>query len=217
MYKFIMDGVQFPVAPSKFSVKTSGKNETVELVSGGEASFLKSPGLVEFSFDVLLPYFKYPFAEYPDGFKDPAYYISFLDRLFREKRPFYFSVIRDLPNGKVIFDTDIRVSLENFSRDENADEGFDITASIELKQYPIKDKTILSFKTDEEGNSVIIEEKEREIDKETPEGYTVQKGDSLWAICKAQLGDGSKCWEIAELNGIANPRLIYPGQVIKFE
>ena len=69
-----MDGVQFPVAPSKFSVKTSGKNETVELVSGGEASFLKSPGLVEFSFDVLLPYFKYPFAEYPDGFKDPDVY-----------------------------------------------------------------------------------------------------------------------------------------------
>ena len=36
----------------------------------------------------------------------------------------------------------------------------------------------------------------------------------LYNICKAQLGRGDKCWEIAKLNGIKNPNLIYPGQVI---
>lgn len=45
--------------------------------------------------------------------------------------------------------------------------------------------------------------------------YVVKKGDNLWNICKKELGDGSKFGELAKKNGISNPSLIYPGQVIK--
>ena len=165
-----MDGVQFPVAPSKFSVKTSGKNETVELVSGGEASFLKSPGLVEFSFDVLLPYFKYPFAEYPDGFKDPAYYISFLDRLFREKRPFYFSVIVDLPNGKVIFDTDIRVSLENFSAMKTPMKALTLRQVLNLNNIPLRTKPFCLLKRMRKETALLSKKKKGKLTRKLPRG-----------------------------------------------
>ena len=44
--------------------------------------------------------------------------------------------------------------------------------------------------------------------------YTVVKGDSLWAICKRTYGDGSLAYKLATANGIKNPNLIYPGQVL---
>lgn len=45
--------------------------------------------------------------------------------------------------------------------------------------------------------------------------YTVQRGDCLWMIAKKYLGDGALYPQIAALNGLANPNLIYPGQVIR--
>ena len=51
--------------------------------------------------------------------------------------------------------------------------------------------------------------------KEMAKTYVVKKGDNLWNIAKKELGDGSKFGELAKKNGISNPSLIYPGQVIK--
>ena len=42
--------------------------------------------------------------------------------------------------------------------------------------------------------------------------YTVQKGDTLWAIAQRY---GTTYQEIARLSGIANPNLIYPGQRVR--
>lgn len=47
-----------------------------------------------------------------------------------------------------------------------------------------------------------------------PVTYTVQKGDCLWAIAKQFYGAGKLYTAIAEENNIANPALIYPGQVL---
>ncbi|MCA2242428.1 LysM peptidoglycan-binding domain-containing protein [Mycobacterium sp. WUMAC-067] len=44
--------------------------------------------------------------------------------------------------------------------------------------------------------------------------YTVESGDSLWAIAERFYGDGSKCQAIADASGIPNPDLIQPGQVL---
>lgn len=42
--------------------------------------------------------------------------------------------------------------------------------------------------------------------------YTVQGGDTLWAIAERYYGDGSQYMKIATANGIANPDLINVGQ-----
>lgn len=44
---------------------------------------------------------------------------------------------------------------------------------------------------------------------------TVVKGDTLWGIARTYLGSGTKYQELALINGISNPNLIYVGQVIK--
>ncbi|MFC3894844.1 LysM peptidoglycan-binding domain-containing protein [Lentzea rhizosphaerae] len=44
--------------------------------------------------------------------------------------------------------------------------------------------------------------------------YTVQGGDTLWAIAERFYGDGNRYGEIASASGISNPDLIHPGQVL---
>ena len=57
---------------------------------------------------------------------------------------------------------------------------------------------------------------------EEPDSYTVQAGDNLWQIVarRYHLDDNTaiynKMTEIAALNGIDNPSLIYPGMFINF-
>jgi len=44
--------------------------------------------------------------------------------------------------------------------------------------------------------------------------YTVEPGDTLWAIAERFYGDGGKYQAIADASSIENPDLIYPGQVL---
>lgn len=43
----------------------------------------------------------------------------------------------------------------------------------------------------------------------------VEKGDNLWSIAEKYLGSGPKYKQLATINNIPNPNLIYPGQVIE--
>jgi len=45
--------------------------------------------------------------------------------------------------------------------------------------------------------------------------YTVKSGDILWSIAVKFLGDGKRWKEIAELNGITDPRTLQVGKVLK--
>jgi nucleoid-associated protein YgaU len=44
--------------------------------------------------------------------------------------------------------------------------------------------------------------------------YTVESGDTLWAIAERFYGDGGKYQVIADASGISNPDLIHPGEVL---
>jgi len=47
-----------------------------------------------------------------------------------------------------------------------------------------------------------------------PRTYTVEPGDTLWAISERFYGDGNHYQQIADASGVANPDLIHPGQVL---
>ncbi len=47
--------------------------------------------------------------------------------------------------------------------------------------------------------------------------YIVQKGDTLGKIAARIYGDSNKWTEIANFTGLANPRLIYPGDVVYYQ
>ncbi len=215
-YRFYLDNILIPVTPQSLEIKIKNQNKTVTLINDTEYNFLKGAGLTEISFDILLPAVKYPFAVYENGFKNQKYYLDELERLKVRKKPFRFYVSRELPNGIGLYDTDMNVSLEDYTIKESADNGFDLTVSINLKEYaPITTKTDINISSD----GTATEEKTRVESSQAPtpqnESYTVKKGDTLWALAKYYYGDGSKYKLIASANPqITNPNLIYVGQVL---
>lgn len=135
MYDVYLDKMLCPIAPEKLQIKISNKNKTLTLINEGEINILKKAGLTEISFDLLLPNVKYPFAVYKSGFKTANYFLEILEELKTSQKPFKFKVVRQFPNGKILFGTNISVSLEDYKYSDDVKEGFDITVSIKLKQY----------------------------------------------------------------------------------
>lgn len=214
--------VIMPVTPSKIQMKIKNQNKTINLIDGTEINILKAPGLTEFNFEVLIPQVKgYPFAIYSSeatgggysntNFLDAAYYLEFFEKLKTEKQKVKLDIDRTSPNGTVkLFGTNIDVVLEEYSVIEDSSNGMDLIVSLSLKQYSDYKTQVYNAE-----NNKLVKSKEN-TPKTVPTPYTVKKGDTLWAICKKKLGDGSKYPEIAKLNKIKNPNLIYVGQVIKF-
>lgn len=221
MYNFFIDGVQLPIAPSEMAVFVTNKNETVVLIDEGEINILKKPGLTEVEFSVMLPNVKYPFAVYPNGFQPASFFLDKFEKLKIEQKPFQLIVNRMKPTGDLLFDTNLTVALEEYQINESAEEGFDVIVDLKFKQYRAYGNKRLDIKTNTTGTKITtiatVSKQRATVGKDSPKPYTVKKGDTLWAIAKKQLGDGKKYTELAKINKISNPNLVYPGQVIRFE
>lgn len=216
MYSFFFDDMQLPVTPSKLSVKIKGNNKTLTLVNEGDINFLRSPGLTEISFEMLLPMLEqYSFAS---EYHQPDYYLGILESYMTGKKPFRFIVSRVSPSGDKLYDTNIKVSLEDYTVSEDATDGFDVTVSINLKQYiDYSTKKVTVTKPDNSSKSTLKTETPRETSgKPTAKTYTVKSGDCLWTIAKKYYGNGAQYTKIYNANKdkISNPNLIYVGQVL---
>lgn len=224
MYEMYMKNVLCPVTPSKLQLKIKNQNKTMNLINGEEINALKSAGLTEISYDLLLPNVRYPFATYKSGFVGAKYFLDEFEKMKTEKKPFQFKVIRTFPNGKVLFDSDMTVSLEDYTIKEDAKQGFDVVVSIKLKQFRhYGTKSIKVSNSSDEVNEVTasVENVRETTNSPAPvEGsvvtHTVTSNDTLWNIAKKYYGDGSKHPIIYEANKdkIRNPNLISSGQVL---
>ncbi len=225
MYSTFIAEVQLPVTPAAIKMTINNKNEVITLINEGEVNLLKKAGLTDIEFEVEFPNVKYPFAIYPNGFQPASYYLEHLEKLKVSQEPFQFILNRMKPDGSLLFDTNITVSLEDYTIEEDAENGFDVRSTIRLKQYKpfgtkkltVKSTTSSSSSTSTATNSkkVVVEKQRATTGKETAKTHTVKSGETLWAIAKKHLGDGSKYSELAKLNNLSNPNLIKPGQVIK--
>lgn len=190
MYQFYFGNVLLPVAPQELKLKIKNQNTALQLVSEGELNILKSPGLTELAFTLLLPSRPYAFAKYDGAFRDAAYYLSLFERLKTERRVFELTVLRYTDGGtKLPWDTNMKCALESYTIREAAEQGFDFEVEISLKQYVPYGVKTLTIK-----NDTATEETDRDASaKDGASGsYTVKAGDTLWDIARTQLGDGTK-------------------------
>lgn len=219
-YYFYLDKLLLPIAPSKLQLKINNQNKTLTLINDGEINILKKAKLTDLDFDALVPQVKHPFALYKDGFQKASYYLEKFETLKTSQEPFQFIVTRTLPNGKMLFDTNMKVSMEDYKVKEDSKEGFDLVVSISLKQYrDYGTKTANVTFTSSKPKATVQATRPAESSpapKTTGKTHKVVKGDTLWAIAKKFYGNGSQYPKIANANKdkVKNPNLIYPGQVL---
>jgi len=220
-YYFYLGDMLLPVSPDKLTLKINNNNKTYDLINNQEINVLKNAGLTDIEFKALLPNVKYPFAMYKGGFEMASYFLNNIEKLKVNKTPFQFIVSRKLPNGKVLFDTNMTVAIEDYKIIEDAKDGFDVTVELKLKQYKQYSTKTMQITIQQYRPPVVerpvVNTQPTASTSSSPSGqnYTVKKGDCLWNIAKRFYGNGSKYTVIYNANKskIKNPNLIYPGQV----
>lgn len=216
-YKLYLAGTLMPITPSKVTVKINNQNKTMTLINGEEINILKTAGLSDVSFELLLPQVSYPFSN--GGAQSASYYLSLFERLKTSKEPFQFILNRQKPGGGMFHYTNLTVGLETYEITDDAGAGFDVKVKVNLKQYKAygtKTVTIKPATTTETPKATVQEAPRPTETAPKTSTYTVKSGDCLWNIAKKYLGDGSRYTEIYNLNKdkIKNPNLIYPDQVL---
>ncbi len=219
-YDFYLDKCLLPVAPGKLAVKIQNANKTVTLINEGEINILKQAGLTEIEFECRIPQEDYPFAVYKSGFEGAEYFLDYFESLKTGREPFQFIVCRTRPDGMPLFDSNIRVSMEEYTITEDAKNGFDVFVKIRLKQWRDYGTKTVNIILEGDKPQASTEPQREETTSPAPpaaQSYTVVKGDCLWTIAKRFYGNGSKYTVIYDANKSViggNPNLIYPGQVL---
>ena len=209
-YYFFMGGdMLLPVPPDTLSLKISNKNETINLINEGEVNLIKTPGLSEISFNIRLPNRKYPWANYELGFRKADYYLKKLEKLKTEGKPFRFIVSRMAADGLMLHNTNIKVTLEEYSIEESAENGIDIVCPVTLKQYRKFGTKECEVTTNADGTkSLKVKEVREEVDTDTPKAMTIAGELSVLEAAK-RISNGSLDWKsVLTANSIDFPGTI---------
>lgn len=149
MYQIFLGEMPLPLAPAKLTTTMGNRSTTIEIANGDEINLLKGGKLQEISFDFMIPAFNYPFLKggvgglagsvlgSATGLVTGTAILAYLDNLKAEKKPFQFICVRLSDSLSVIgaHNTNIKVTLEDFTITEDANNGFDYMVSIRLKEW----------------------------------------------------------------------------------
>lgn len=188
-----------PVTPKSYPMEAGRAVERLDMAVTGQIALPGLQGLFMGTLEFFLPARSYPFAN-SEAVAQPSYYIEQLASWGKSA-----SVCRYIVTG-----TDVNVAVLLGMLEYGESDGTnDVQCKLPLYEY----RYLLSAQV-----VVITQNRARHsdaVDKpQTAGSYTVKAGDSLWAICQKMYGDGSLAYKLASANGVKNPNLIYPGQVL---
>lgn len=220
-YLFYLGKCLLPVTPKELKVKVTGNNQKVTLINEGDVNVLKKPGLTDVEFECVLPNTKDSTSIFNGGFQNAQHFLGYFEELKTSQEPFQFIVNRAMPNGNPLYNTNIKVALEDYQIAESADTGFDVRVKVNLRQWKSYGSKTVTLQTQ---NSVTVASATEARPAESSPApaqqttYTVVKGDSLWAIARRFYNSGALYTKIYEANADLfsgrSPNLIYPGDVL---
>lgn len=184
-YTCYLGGALWPT-PEKLQVKIKGKNKTLVLLNEGEVNFLRAPGLTEITVPFDLPMLT--------GSQSPDYFLGLLESLKTNKETTQFMLVRVSPSGGMLFDTNIKVSVEDYNITEDGKKGLDVAVDVNLKQwrdYGTKTVTVEEPKAESTTPTVTVQKEREASTAPTAKTYTVKAGDCLWAIAAKYYGNGA--------------------------
>lgn len=185
-----------PMTPKSYPMAAGRGLERLDMAQTGQITLPGLASLFSGTLEFMLPARSYPFMA-SGASVDPWYYIELITKWSGDA-----NVCRYIVAGTAI---NIPVLLGPLEYGEQ-DGTNDVYCKLPLYEYRYLDEAQVQKYTQ---NSSRASEKPGQTGT-----YTVVKGDTLWAICKRFYGDGSLAHKLAAANGISNPDLIYPGQVL---
>ena len=188
-----------PVTPDHYEIGHGQRIELVNIHQLGDVSLAGTPTLCTVTMDLLLPCGPRTYS-IPDP-KEPEWYLWHLRQWVDEKTLLRF----------IVSDTYINlpVWLEDFRTGER-DGTNDVYCTVTLREY--RDLSVRQTNPYTQNTTRAVESPPA-----TAQQYIVQAGDCLSRICRQFYGDGTAAVynKLAAYNGIKNPHLIYPGQVVQ--
>lgn len=187
-----------PVTPSSYPMEAGRGVERLDMAQTGQIALPGLKSLFSETLEAMLPARLYPFCT--DGaVANPSYYLELLTAWSEAG-----DVCRYIVAGAGV-NRPVLLGPVAWTEDDGTN---DVTVKLPLYEY----RYLEEVQVEQTGNST--RPVETASQPKTAERYTVEAGDSLWAICRKAYGDGSLAYRLATANGIKNPNLIYPGQVL---
>lgn len=181
-----------PVTPEGYEWTRQITYETVRVDQLGELNFPGEKRLQEKRIACLLPAREYPFLT-PGAEARPQRYLEQLEQWLQGR-----TVLRYIVSG-----TDINEAVRITAVTQGENDGTnDVNCTITLLEYLAPEVATRSGGS-RAGTAVTA-----------AMTYVVGKGDTLSGIARRFYGDASLYWRLAAANNIANPNLIYVGQVL---
>lgn len=225
-YYFFLDEMMLPVPPEKMTVQVQSRNKTIELINEGEINIIRDAGLTEIEFDIRLPGSYRPYADFNSSFGDTSMnfvmsrlvgqtqanslsyqsaenYLQKIRELKTSKEPFQFVVTRDTK-----FSTNLTVTLEEYSIEEDAEDGFDVTVPVRLKQYRDYATKEVSVSKDANGKETVTVKQNRKVTKPIAKQVQVAREKSMWEICQKATGGRADWRDVMKLNNLSNPNAV---------
>ena len=214
MYNIYIDRMLIPINPERITISTKNKNEMVSLITSSEMNILKTDGLRDISLKIVLPAYRYPYINTMQGFNKPWHYLDKLARLKENRKPFQFIIARKYPNGKQYFNTNIKVSLEEYSHEDDVSEGMDIVVNIKLKEYRNPRASKLNLLDDKISGFITMP---RPVTKVFDRIVSTEAGEKLWNISRQYTGSIEKMGQIMKLNALDKITDYIPGQKLRLK
>ena len=192
--------VILPITPESFTIDHGNHIETVNLHTVGDYHLPGGRTLFTCKISGMLPKQQYPFV-FAGSSLNPYEYIYFFELTSDKKQVCRFA-ISDTP-------TIADVYIENFQYSEK-DGTNDVYYTITLRRHmPVQAVQSMGSSTEETTNT-----RTTPLNIDTPQQYTIQRGDTLWSLCKKFYGDPTLYPKLAQANNIPNPDLIYDGNTL---
>ena len=192
--------VVLPITPESFTIDHGNHIETVNLHTIGDYHLPSGRTLFTCKISGMLPRQQYPFV-FAGSSLNPYEYIYFFELTSDKKQVCRFAV-SDTP-------TIADVYIENFQYGEK-DGTNDVYYTITLRRHmPVK-----AVQSTDSTSSEITNTRTTPLNIATPQQYTIQRGDTLWSLCKKFYGDPLLYPKLAKANNIPNPDLIYDGNTL---
>ena len=183
--------LRLPVLPGEISVEREKDIETVKIIDLGEVDFPTGEKVKEISFSSFFPAEYDPaYCQYAD-LPDPQEAMNQLTAWMMSKQPVRLIITETIINVLVLV-------AAHITKIKGGEAG-DVYYELRLRTHrSIKVRTSAEPREPADSSGVAIEP--RPDTKPVPAVYVVKSGDTLYAIAKMQLGNGSRWQEIYESN-----------------